>query len=98
MDRIKRFLPLILLAGVIALIFAMGWNRYLSLDTLRDHGEGFREFTARNYLVSLLILMTLFAAFVDPAIRLTNDKASLFDKSWTTGVLPYFQNCGRYSR
>lgn len=42
-----------------------------------------------------LILMTLFAAFVDPAIRLTNDKASLFDKSWTTGVLPYFQNCGR---
>jgi hypothetical protein len=42
-----------------------------------------------------LILMTLFAAFVDPAIRLTNDKASLFDKTWTTGVLPYFQNCGR---
>jgi hypothetical protein len=39
--------------------------------------------------------MTLFAAFVDPSIRLTNDKSQLFDKSWTTGVLPYFQNCGR---
>lgn len=42
-----------------------------------------------------LIMMTLFAAFVDSTIRLTNDKASLFEKSWTTGVLPYFQNCGR---
>ena len=39
--------------------------------------------------------MTLFAAFVDPSIRLTNDKSQLFDKSWTSGVLPYFQNCGR---
>lgn len=39
--------------------------------------------------------MTLFAAFIDPSIRLTNDKTQLFDKSWTTGVLPYFQNCGR---
>ena len=36
MARLKRFLPLIALAAVIALIFGMGWNRYLSLDTLRD--------------------------------------------------------------
>lgn len=61
MDRIKRFLPLILLAGVITLIFAMGWNRYLSLDTLRHHGQTFRDFTADYYVVSLLILMALFA-------------------------------------
>jgi hypothetical protein len=38
MNRFKRFAPLIVLAGVIALIFGMGWNRYLSLDTIRDHG------------------------------------------------------------
>lgn len=42
-----------------------------------------------------LILMSIFSAFVDTSIRLTNDKAQLFDKSWTTGVLPYFQNCGK---
>ena len=42
-----------------------------------------------------LIIMTLIAAFVDPAIRLNNDKSTLFDKSWTTSVLPYFQNCGK---
>ena len=61
MDRLKRFLPLIVLGCVIALIFGMGWNRYLSLDTLRDHGQAFRAFTADNYLLSLLILMVLFA-------------------------------------
>ncbi len=37
-----------------------------------------------------LILMTLFSALVDNTIRLTNDKGQLFDKSWTTGVFPYF--------
>ena len=42
-----------------------------------------------------LILMTLFAAFVDKTIKLTNDKSALFDKCWTTGVVPYFKNSGR---
>lgn len=42
-----------------------------------------------------LIIMSLFSAFVDNSIRLTNDKSTLFDKTWTTGVLPYFQNCGK---
>jgi hypothetical protein len=39
--------------------------------------------------------MTFFAAFVDKSIKLTNDKSHLMDRSWTTGVAPYFQNCGR---
>ena len=56
MARLKRFLPLIVLGAVIALIFGMGWNRYLSLDTIRDHGAEFRAFTADNYILSLLIL------------------------------------------
>ena len=89
MDRIKRFLPLILLAGVITLIFAMGWNRYLSLDTLRDHGEGFREFTARNYLVSLLILMSLFAiltASVVPGVFFLTITAGYLFGPWVGGV------------
>lgn len=68
MDRLKRFLPLIVLAAIIALIFGMGWNRYLSLDTLRDHGGEFRAFTADNYILSLLILMALFAALTASVI------------------------------
>lgn len=89
MDRIKRFLPLILLAGVIALIFAMGWNRYLSLDTLRDHGQTFRDFTADHYLVSLLILMLLFAiltASVVPGVFFLTITAGYLFGPWVGGV------------
>jgi len=89
MDRFKRFLPLILLAGVIILIFAMGWNRYLSLDTLRDHGQTFRDFTSENYLVSLLILMALFAvltASVVPGVFFLTITAGYLFGPWIGGV------------
>ena len=56
MDRVKRFLPLIVLAGVIALIFGMGWNRYLSLDTIRDHGQTFRALATAADLYSAIDL------------------------------------------
>ncbi len=89
MDRIKRFLPLILLTGVIVLIFGMGWNRYLSLDTLRDHGQAFRDFTAENYLVSLLILMAVFAiltASVVPGVFFVTITAGYLFGPWVGGV------------
>ena len=89
MDRFKRFLPLILLAGVIILIFAMGWNRYLSLDTLRDHGQAFRDFTAANYVVSLLLLMGLFAvltASVVPGVFFVTITAGYLFGPWVGGV------------
>ena len=89
MDRIKRFLPLIALAGVIILIFAMGWNRYLSLDTLRDHGQTFRDFTADNYVISLLILMALFAvltASVVPGVFFLTITAGYLFGPWVGGV------------
>lgn len=60
MDQLKRFAPLILLAAVIALIFGMGWNRYLSLDTIREHGAEFHAFKNANYVLCLLILMAVF--------------------------------------
>ncbi|MDP3803450.1 TVP38/TMEM64 family protein [Brevundimonas sp.] len=89
MDRFKRFLPLILLAGVVALIFAMGWNRYLSLDTIRVHGQDFRAFTADHYIVSLLILMALFAvltASVVPGVFFVTITAGYLFGPWVGGV------------
>ncbi|MFA4891848.1 TVP38/TMEM64 family protein [Brevundimonas sp.] len=89
MNRFKRFAPLIVLAGVIALIFAMGWNRYLSLDTLRDHGQTFRDFTAENYLVSLLMLMAVFAiltASVVPGVFFVTITAGYLFGPWVGGV------------
>ena len=89
MDRLKRFLPLIVLACVIALIFGMGWNRYLSLDTLRDHGGEFRAFTAENHLLSLLLLMTVFAlltASVVPGVFFVTITAGYLFGPWVGGV------------
>lgn len=89
MDRIKRFLPLIALAGVIALIFGMGWNRYLSLDTLREHGTEFRAFTADNYVLSLLALMAVFAiltASVVPGVFFVTITAGYLFGPWVGGV------------
>lgn len=89
MDRLKRFLPLILLGIVIAVIFGMGWNRYLSLDTLRDHGLALRAFTADNYLVSLLMLMALFAvltASVVPGVFFLTITAGYLFGPWVGGV------------
>lgn len=89
MDRIRRFLPLIVLAGVIALIFGMGWNRYLSLDTIRDHGQTFRAFTAENYVLALLALMALFAiltASVVPGVFFVTITAGYLFGPWVGGV------------
>lgn len=89
MDRLKRFLPLIVLGGIIALIFGMGWNRYLSLDTLRDHGADFRAFTADNYLLSLLLLMVLFTiltASVVPGVFFVTITAGYLFGPWVGGV------------
>jgi uncharacterized membrane protein YdjX (TVP38/TMEM64 family) len=89
MNRLKRFLPLIVLGIVIAVIFGMGWNRYLSLDTLRDHGLALRAFTADNYLISLLILMALFAvltASVVPGVFFLTITAGYLFGPWVGGV------------
>lgn len=89
MDRLKRFLPLIVLGLVIALIFGMGWHRYLSLDTLRDHGADFRAFTRDNYVVSLLILMALFAvltASVVPGVFFVTITAGYLFGPWVGGI------------
>jgi len=89
MDRIRRFAPLIILAGVIALIFGMGWNRYLSLDTLRDHGQSLRDFTADHWLLSLLALMAIFTiatASVVPGVFFVTITAGYLFGPWIGGV------------
>jgi uncharacterized membrane protein YdjX (TVP38/TMEM64 family) len=89
MDRVKRFLPLLVLAGLIGLIFAMGWNRYLSLDTLREHGGDFQAFRDRNYLLCLLMLMGAFAlltASVVPGVFFVTITAGYLFGPWVGGV------------
>ena len=89
MDRIKKYLPLVALACVIALIFAMGWNRYLSLDTLRDHGLELRTYAADHYILALLALMAVFAiltASVVPGVFFITITAGYLFGPWVGGV------------
>jgi uncharacterized membrane protein YdjX (TVP38/TMEM64 family) len=89
MRLIRRFWPLVALACVIALIFGMGWNRYLSLDTLRDHGATMEAFTGRHYSLSLLALVAVFAvltASVVPGVFFVTITAGYLFGPWVGGI------------
>lgn len=89
MDRVKRFLPLAVLLAFVALIFGMGWNRYLSLDTLREHGETFRALARDHYVLTLLALMAVFAlmtASVIPGVVFITVTAGYLFGPWVGGV------------
>ncbi|NBW10386.1 MAG: TVP38/TMEM64 family protein [Caulobacteraceae bacterium] len=89
MNRLRRFAPLILLAGVAVLIFGMGWNRYLSLETLRVHGGELRAFTAEHWILSLLALMAVFTiatASVVPGVFFVTITAGYLFGPWVGGV------------
>ena len=40
MKQIRRFLPLAVILVAVTVFFAMGWNRYLSFESIQEHGEG----------------------------------------------------------
>ncbi len=89
MNRIRRFAPLIILVGVIALIFGMGWNRYLSLETLRVHGGALTAFAQENYILCLLALMAIFTiatASVVPGVFFVTITAGYLFGPWVGGV------------
>ena len=89
MNRIRRFAPLIILAGVIALIFGMGWNRYLSLETLRVHGGTLTAFAHDHYILCLLALMAIFTiatASVVPGVFFVTITAGYLFGPWVGGV------------
>lgn len=89
MNRIRRFAPLIILAGVIALIFGMGWNRYLSLETLRVHGGALTAFAHDHYILCLLALMAIFTiatASVVPGVFFVTITAGYLFGPWVGGV------------
>ncbi|MBJ7485797.1 VTT domain-containing protein [Brevundimonas sp.] len=88
MNRIRRFAPLIILVGVIALIFGMGWNRYLSLETLRVHGGALTAFAHDRYILCLLALMAIFTiatASVVPGVFFVTITAGYLFGPWVGG-------------
>jgi uncharacterized membrane protein YdjX (TVP38/TMEM64 family) len=62
--RAKRWLPLILLAAVMALALSMGWHRYLSLETIGLNYDALRSYIAANLVLALLVYIGLYIAIV----------------------------------
>ncbi len=61
---LKRYLPLVVLAVVIAIVFANGWHRYLSLEQIAEHRETLREYVSANYVLAVLAYLALYIVIV----------------------------------
>lgn len=61
---LKRLWPLMALIAATALVFAMGWHRYLSLEALAENRETLRAYIDANMLLSLAAFVALYAAVV----------------------------------
>lgn len=85
----KRFLPLLFVLAAMALIFGMGWNRYLSLDTLREHGGTLNALVRDHYVLMLLAVIGVFAlatASVVPGVFFITITAGYLFGPWVGGV------------
>jgi uncharacterized membrane protein YdjX (TVP38/TMEM64 family) len=60
----KRLWPLVLLLAVTALVFAMGWHRYLTLQELVERREALRASIAGHAVLAILVFMAIYAGTV----------------------------------
>ena len=63
-STIGRWLPLIVLIGLMAVAFSMGWHKYLSFKTVGLNYEALRSFIADNLVVSLLLYGLIYIVVV----------------------------------
>lgn len=61
MDKIKRFLPLVVLIVAVIAIFASGVGRYLNLEALQTHETALRGFVNDNLILALLSFVCVYA-------------------------------------
>jgi uncharacterized membrane protein YdjX (TVP38/TMEM64 family) len=61
---LKRLWPLLLLVAAMAVVFAMGWHRYLTLEELAARRDQLRAAIAANTPLALLVFMGVYAASV----------------------------------
>jgi uncharacterized membrane protein YdjX (TVP38/TMEM64 family) len=61
---LKRWLPLVALAAMMAFAFAMGWHKYLSFKTIGLNYEALRAFIAGNLVLALALYVLAYVAVV----------------------------------
>jgi uncharacterized membrane protein YdjX (TVP38/TMEM64 family) len=64
-DRLlRRLAPVAIVVLVMALVFAMGWHRYLSLETLVRHRAAIDGFVAARYSLAIATFVAIYVAAV----------------------------------
>lgn len=61
---LKRWLPLILIAALMALAFAMGWHKHLSFKTVGTNYDALKAFISANLLLAIVLFMLAYIAVV----------------------------------
>lgn len=56
-----RLLPLMAVAGLAAAFFSLGWNRYLSMEMIRDHGLGLQAYARAHFWLALVVFIAVYA-------------------------------------
>src|SRR5258705_7532885 len=60
--RLRRFLPLAAIATAVTVVYAMGWHRALSLETLVGNRAAIDAFMAGHGALAVLVYVGLYAA------------------------------------
>lgn len=61
---LKRWLPLVVIAAVMALVFAMGWHRQLTFENLAARRTEIDTFVKAHLVVSVLLFMAAYIGVV----------------------------------
>jgi uncharacterized membrane protein YdjX (TVP38/TMEM64 family) len=61
---LRRLIPLIVVVAASALVFAMGWHRQLSFETLVRHHEALKEFIAVHEVAAVAAYIALYIGAV----------------------------------
>lgn len=62
--RLRRLLPLIVIVLASSVVFAMGWHRQLSFETLARHHETLKEFIAMHEVAAVAAYVALYIGAV----------------------------------
>ena len=61
---VKRILPLVVLAGVAALVISQGWHKYLTLESIAENRDVLKSYIDANGVTALLAYMGIYIVVI----------------------------------
>ncbi len=61
---LKRILPLVVLAGIAALVVSQGWHKYLTLEQIAENRDLLKGYIEANALIALLTYMGIYIVVI----------------------------------